>query len=277
MAVHERLFDGHPYGRPVLGTRDELLATDGAVLRDFHRRFYRPDNAVLVVAGDLGADGDEGDEALDAVERTLGRLPAGAAPRRGPSPPAVLPTSLERLERRKGEVARLLIALPAPAGSHPDHPALRLASTLLGDGRTSRLQHALVEEEQLCVWAAADLSEGLDASLMTLAAEVVPGVEPARVEARVLELIAEVFSRPPDEEEVERCKQMAAADWVFGHEKVHQQAVSAGLALAVFDLEHLDRHLDQLLATGTDRLLEVAGRYLRPERGGVVGWSLPKL
>jgi len=274
MAVHERLFDGHPYGRPVLGTRDELLATDGAVLRDFHRRFYRPDNAVLVVAGDLG---DEGDEALAAVERTLGRLPAGAAPRRGPTPPAVLPTSLERLERRKGEVARLLIALPAPAGSHPDHPALRLASTLLGDGRTSRLQHTLVEEEQLCVWAAADLSEGLDASLLTLAAEVVPGVEPNRVEARVLELIAGVFDRPPGEEELERCKQMAAADWVFGHEKVHQQAVSAGLALAVFDLEHLDRHLDQLLATGTDLLLEVAGRYLRPERGGVVGWSLPKL
>jgi zinc protease len=274
MAVHECLFDGHPYGRPVLGTRDELLATDGAVLRDFHSRFYRPDNAVLVVAGDIG---DEGDEALEAIERTLGSLPAGAAPRRGPTPPTVLPTSLERLERRKGEVARLLIALPAPAGSHPDHPALRLASTLLGDGRTSRLQHALVEEEQLCVWAAADLSEGLDASLLTLAAEVVPGVEPARVEARVLELIADVCRRPPGEEELERCRQMAVADWVFGHEKVHQQAVSAGLAMALFDLEHLDRHLEQLLATGTDRLLEVADRYLRPERGGVVGWSLPKL
>jgi len=270
MAVHERLFDGHAYGRPVLGTRDELLATDGAVLRDFHSRFYRPDNAVLVVAGDLG------DEALDAIERTLGSLPAGAGARRGPTPPAVLPSSLERLERRKGEVARLLLALPAPAGSHPDHPPLRLAATLLGDGRTSRLQHTLVEEEQLCVWAAADLSEGLDASLMTLAVEVVPGIEPARVEARVMELIADLFRNPPGEEELERCRQMAAADWVFGHEKVHQQAVSAGLAMALFDLEHLDRHLDQILATGTDRLLEVADRYLRPERGGVAGWSLPK-
>src|SRR5262249_48302950 len=154
------------------------------------------------------------------------------------------------------------------AGSHPDHPALRLASTLLGDGRTSRLQHALVEDEQLCVWAAADLSEGLDASLMSVAAEVVPGVDPARVEARVLELIADVRRPPPGEEELERCRRGAAADWVFGHEKVHQQAVSAGLAAATFDLGHLDRHLEQLLATGTDRLLEVADRYLRPERGG---------
>src|SRR5262249_40659601 len=80
MAVHERLFDGHAYGRPVLGTRDELLATDGEALRAFHRRFYRPDNAVLVVAGDLG------DDALDTVERTLGSLPPGAAPRRAPGP-----------------------------------------------------------------------------------------------------------------------------------------------------------------------------------------------
>jgi zinc protease len=276
MAVHERLFTGHAYGHPVLGSREDLLATGADDLREFHQRFYRPDNAVLVVAGDIGSDGSEGDDALEAVERTLGALPAGAAERRGFTPPETLPVSLSRLDRRKGEVARMLMALPGPAGSHPDHPALRLASILLGGGRTSRLQHTLVEEEQLCVWASADLSEGLDASLMTFAAEVVPGVEPARVEARVLELIADVFRRPPDEEELERCRQISSADWVFGHEKVHQQAVSAGLAMALFDLEHLDRQQDLLLATGAERLLEVADRYLRPERGGVMGWSLPK-
>jgi zinc protease len=270
MAVHQRLFEGHPYGRPVLGTREELLATGAEALRDFHRRFYRPDNAVLVIAGDVG------EEALAAVERTLGQLPAGAEPRRGVAPPATLPVKLERLERRKGEVARLLLALPAPRGSHPDHAPLRLAATVLGGGRTSRLQHALVEDEQLCVWVTADLSEGMDASMMTLAAEVVPGVEPARVEARVLELVEELRRAPLGEQELERCRQIAAADWVFGHEKVHQQALSVGLALGLFDLEHLDLHLERLLATGAERLLEVAERYLCPERGSIVGWSLPK-
>jgi hypothetical protein len=63
---------------------------------------------------------------------------------------------------------------------------------------------------------------------------------------------------------------------VFGHEKVHQQALSVGLALALFDLEYLDLHLERLLATDTGRLLSVADRYLRPERGSIVGWSLPK-
>jgi zinc protease len=188
----------------------------------------------------------------------------------------VLPTGPERLERRKGEVARLLLALPAPHGAHLDHPALRLASTVLAGGRTSRLQHALVEEEQICVWISSDLSEGMDASMMTVTAEVVPGVDPARVEARVFELIEDLRRTPPDAEELERCRQIAVADWVFGHEKVHQQALSVGLALALFDLEYLDLHLERLLATGPDRLLEVAERYLRPERGSVVGWSLPK-
>jgi zinc protease len=270
MAVHERLFAGHAYGRQVLGTRDELLATGAEALRAFHRRFYRPDNAVLVVAGELG------DDALAAVERTLGALPAGTEPRTGATPPATFPASLERLERRKGEVARMLLALPAPPGSHPDHAPLRLAATVLGSGRTSRLQHALVEDEQICVWATADLSEGLDASLLTVAAEVVPGVDPARVEARVLELLADLRHRPPEEDELERCRRMAAADWVFGHEKVHQQALAVGAALAVFDLEHLDLHLERLLAAGTGQVLAAADRYLRPERGGVIGWSLPK-
>jgi zinc protease len=269
MAVQAQLFPQHAYGRPVLGTRDDLLATDGEALRDFHRRFYRPDNAVLVVAGDIA------EAALDAVRATLGALPPGAARRAGVTPPAAWPRPLARCERRKGEVARLMLVLPAPAGSHPDHPALRLAATLLAGGRSCRLQRVLVEEEQLCVWVVADVSEGLDAGHFTIAAEVVPGVEPGHVEERLLQLLAEVLADPPGAEEVERAQQMAVADWVFDHEKVHQQAVSAGQALALFDCEHLDRQMRRLLDTGPERLLEVASRYLVPDHG-VLGWSLPR-
>lgn len=270
MAVHERLFGTHPYGRQVLGTRETLLATGPEDLRAFHNRFYRPDNGILVVAG------EHGDAALDAVARTLGRVPAGGERRAGRTVPTTVPTSLARLERRKGEVARLLLALAGPPGDHPDHPALRLLTTVLAGGRMSRLYCALVDEGQLCAWVAADVSEGLDASQITVSAEVVPDVEPARVEAEVFRLLEDLFRNPPDEEEVERAKQIATADWVFGHEKVHQQAISLGLAVALFDAGHLDRQLRGLIETGPERLLEVADRYLRPERGAVLGWSLPR-
>lgn len=272
MEVMKRLFGSHAYGKPVLGTKEELLATDESHLRDFHQRFYRPDNAVLVVAGDVGED------ALGEVERILGSVPSGAERRRGFSPPAPgdLPAGLTRLERRKGEVARILIALPGPPATHPDHPVLKLALTVLGGGRTCRIPRTLVEEEQICVWTSVDVSESMDASQIIVAAEVVPGVEPVRVEARLLELLADLEKNPPSAEEMERARQIATADWVFGHEKVHQQALSVGIARALYDLEHLDRHLAGVLAAGPGQVLDVAARYLRPEKGGVLGWSLPK-
>ena len=269
MAVQAGLFIPHPYGRPVLGTREELLATGPGELRAFHGRFYRPDNGVLVIAGDLGAD------ALEAVEATFGRLPGGGERRNG-SLPVTLPVGLRRIERRKGEVARMLLALPAPSGAHPDHPPLRLVTTLLAGGRTSRLQEALVDVGQICAWVSADLSESLDASQLSIAAEVVPGVEPERVEAEVFRLLDDLLRNPPPEEEVERARQIATADWVFGHEKVYQQAISLGLSATLFDLDYLDRHLQGLLAAGPERVHEVISRYLRPERGAVLGWSLPR-
>ena len=270
MAVHQLLFGTHAYGHQVLGTREELLATGPEDLRGFHRRFYRPDNAVLVIAG------EHGDRIVDTVARTLGRVTPGAERRAGRTVPTTVPGTLVRLERRKGEVARMLLALAAPPGDHPDHPALRLLTTLLAGGRTSRLYCALVDEGQLCSFVAADLSEGLDASQTTISAEVVPDVEPARVEAELFRLLEDLFRHPPDEEEVERARQITTADWVFGHEKVHQQAISLGIAVSLFDAGHLDRHLRGLLETGPERLLEVADRYLRPERGAVLGWSLPR-
>jgi zinc protease len=270
VAVAARLFLPHPYGRPVLGTRAELAAIDAGVLRDFHRRFYRPDNAVCIVAGDVG------DEALAEVRTTLGTLPPGAAPRAGPTPPERLPAGLVRLTRRKGEVARLLLSLPGPAGDHPDHAPMRLLTTLLAGGRTSRLHRLLVDERQECVFVAADLNDNLDVGQTTVAAEVVPGVEPARVEETLLAEIADLVRRPPDAAELERARQVAIADWVFGHEKVHEQAVSLATGLALFGLEHWDRHLRSLVEASAARLHEVAGRYLRVEAGAVLGWSLPR-
>jgi zinc protease len=183
---------------------------------------------------------------------------------------------MTRLVRHKGEVPRLLLALPAPTGDHPDHPSLRLLVALLGSGRTSRLHRALVDEDQLCVWVSADLSESLDAGQITIAAEVVPGVATERIEADLLRHLADLVRRAPAPEEVERVKQVALADWVFGHEKVHQQALSAGFALAMFDLEHLERNLAALLDTGPERLQEMAMKYLNPEASSVLGWSLPR-
>jgi len=285
MAVEAATFPGHPYGRPVLGSRAELAATGPAELAAFHRRLYRPDNAVLVVAGDVG------EEAFEAVEEAFAGLapdPAEAVPR--PAVPAAAPLAgLQRLERRKGEVARALLALRGPAADHPDRPVLHLVATLLGGGRTSRLYRKFVDEEQLCSWVSADLGETVDEGSLTVSMELVPGVEPARVEERLLAELAELAgggdgggngaaagAAALPEEELERARRVFYADWVFAHERVHQQALAAGYSLALFDLGYLERELRGALAAGRERVLEAAARYLQVDRGAVLGWSLPR-
>ena len=269
--VSSTLFAPHSYGRPVLGTRGELTAIGAAELSDFHRRFYRPANAVLVIAGDF----EESVEEVVAEAFSAWNGAPSAAPDRPAAEARAEATSLRRIERRQGEVPRMLLDLPAPSASDPDHPALLLLASVLGSGRSSRLHRALVDEGQLCVGVSADLPETVDAGTLVISLEVVPGVEPARVEEEVLRQIDRLRRQGPSEAEVARVQRMIVADWVFAHEKVFQQAFLAGSALALFDLEHPWRYFDSLLAAEAGDLAAVAERYLRPSAGGVLGWSLP--
>ncbi len=268
LAVHRELFVHHPYALPVLGTRSELLATGPSELAAFHRRFYRPANAVLVVAGDVGP------EAVERIEAAFGEA-FGGTPAERPCREATLAThGPRRLERAHGEVARLMMGFVAPGAASAEHAALRLVETVLCGGRASRLYRALVDEGQLCAWVTSDLSEGLELSQATVAAELVPGSEPERVEALVRTELDRLRREPPTADELARARQMVLADWLFGHERAHQQALAAGSALALFDLDHPRRQLEQLLAATPEALL-AAAQALDPAGRAVVGWSLP--
>lgn len=271
LAVNRELYGDHPYGRPVLGPREDLAAIGAHELAAFHQHYYRPGNGILVVAGKMG------DEALTAVESTLGSFPDSAPPNpaRPPGTPGPRGLGPRRIERRHGEMSRLLIAFPAPEATHPLQPALRMLAVVLCSGRASRLTRRLVEEGQLCSWVSADLSEALESGSFTIATELVPGVEPERVEAEIFAELTELARHPPSERELNRARQILLADWVFGNEKVHQQALTLGAALTLFDLDHPVRQLERMLALRGEELPLAAERYLDPQGDVVIGWSLP--
>lgn len=274
-AVATALHGDHAYGRPVLGSREDLAAIDAAVLADFHRRRYRPENAVLVVAGDVRGDVVADVERWFVPREPLADDEADRMPSRGAGE---RPASgeLRRLERRHGEVPRLLLAVPGPAADHPDHAALRLLSAVLAGGRSSRLHRRLVDDGQLAVWVDAGIGETVEPGALSVAVEVVPDEDPERVEAEVLDELAALRREPPSEAEIGRARRILAADWVFGHEKAHQLALTLGSALTLWDAEHPWRGLERLLGASRDDLLAAAGRWLDPAgRGGVLGWSLP--
>lgn len=267
--VQAALFAGHPYARPVLGDEASLAGIDRAALAAFHRRFYGPANALLVVAGDLGA------EARSRVESAFGDLPAATAARPVVAAPAAL-AEARRLERRHGEISRLLWALPAPPAEHPDHAPLRLLTTILGGGRTSRLHRAFVDVGQLCLQASCSLAEAELAAHVACSMELLPGTEAAEVEARLDAELAALRDLAVGDEELERSKQILVADWVFQQERIHQQAITAALALAQGDLEQPERVVARALECDARELLRVARLYLDPDRGSVRGLSLPE-
>jgi zinc protease len=267
--VRECLYGAHPYGRSVLGDRDSLRATGAEELAEFHRRRYRPGNALLVVAGDTP------DDLPQRVEAILGSASGEAGE---PSAPTAVETAtgLRRIERRRGDLSRMLLALPIPSAREDSFAALRMLAVLLGGGRASRMHRDLVDERALCTWVGVDVGETLEPGILTVAAEVIPGVDPEAVEERVLELLAEVRRAPPAERELERARRVLSADWIFGHERIHQQALTLAWSAALFDPEFPGRQLDRALATDGDCLRRTAERWLDAERGGVIGWSHPR-
>ncbi len=264
-AVNAELYGDHPYGRPPLGRRPTLEAIGAQDLERFYRGHYGPDNAVLVVAGDFGARAARSVRAAFAGLEPIGR-PA-------PLPPPRFDRGLRRVERHRGEVARLLVALPCPPADDPVYAPLRLLLTVLAGGRASRLHDLLVERRQLCVATSAEISETVLPGTLTVAAELVPGADPDRVEELVLEELGRLRAEPPGDEEIERARRLLLAEWVYSLDTVEQLALAAGVAVALFDPGYQERHAARILAAGAAELAAAAAGYLDPDRGGVVGWS----
>ncbi len=268
LAVQRALFDGSAYGKPVLGSAAELERIGAGDMRLFHQRHYGPDRATVVVGGDV-----EGD-ALDQVAGLFGDLAARSAL---PGPPAGNPAAGRpvRVLREHGSVSRLLLSLVAPPPEHPDHPALRLVVNVLVVGRASRLQRILVDESKLCLFVAGELREYQTSGSIVISTEAVPEADPARIEAMLLGELALMRQGGISGEELERARCLVRADWLFSHERVHQQTLQLGYAAAFTDLGFPGRYLERVTAVTREDAERVARRYLDPERGAVVGWSHP--
>ncbi len=265
-----RYYGEFPYGRPILGARETVSAIDRPALESFYRRHYRPDNAVLVVAGDLGAG------VLEAVESRLGRLRAAGGIRETWPPTFAPPQALARMRQARGSLPRMLLTLPAPSAEHRDYPVWRLLVTILGGGRSSRLYRGLVDEGELCSSMSAELTEMAGPGLTMISAEVLPGVELEAVEDAVLSGLADLSRQPPTAEEITRARRLLLSDWVFGLERIHYQALMVGQAEAALSPGYPKAHLRGILECDREALLAVAERYLPSgvgEPAGVIGWS----
>ncbi len=216
-----RACPGHAYGRPILGRREALEAHDPAAMAAFQRRHYRPDHICLALAGPL-AD-PAGQRLLEGVRHsTLAALqPAaaagGAAAAAGPQPLALRP-GRHRLELPRLEAARLLMAwqLP-PAHDQEAVVGADLLTTLLAEGRRSRLVERLREQRRLVESVDLDLTV-LEAGSLVLLEAVCEPEHLEAVQREVEQVWQELAQTPPPEAELERAQRLVGNGYRFGLE-----------------------------------------------------------
>jgi len=276
-------FRAHPYRHPTIGWLPDLRAMTRDDLYEHYRRYYVPNNATLVVAGDV-----EADDALRRIERAFETV----AP--GPEPPRVTiaepPQLGERrvLVERPGTTAYLKIAWHAPAASDPDFfPMLVLDAVLTGakgtnlwasfrgvpPQRKSRLYMALVDRSLASVVSGA-LMPTAQPFLYTVSLTAMQGVPLKTLEAAAFEAIERVRSEGVTEEEVARARRQLRARFVFETDSVTNIAHQLGYFETVIGPGFFAEMQPSVERVTADEVSDVARRFLAPA-SRTVGWFQP--
>ncbi|MBU6406807.1 MAG: insulinase family protein [Alphaproteobacteria bacterium] len=270
------LYPNHPYGTPIIGWLHEMQDLSQEEAEAFYRVWYAPNNAILVVAGDIDAE-----ELRPLAERIYGRLrPTRALPARAwvSDPPAVGPMRVSHADEKVAQpsLLRLYPALSYSTDDGRQAHALDVAMEILGGGATSRLYVALVEEQGIAVNAgvAADLA-GIGGGSVALYATPADGVTLEQLEAAADAVIAEYLAEGPSEAETVRARNALAAGAVYARDSQETLANVFGSSLAEGEsIEDVVTWEASIRAVGADEALAEARKALDTDRS-VTGWLLP--
>jgi zinc protease len=276
-AVQAALFAHHPYGTPIIGWNHEIEDLGRQDALDYYNRFYTPENAILIVAGDVDAPTVE-----TLAKETYGRIPARAdAPRRRrPQEPEPRAHRLVTLEDEKVEQPaheRVFLTPSYKTAAPGEAEALEILAHVLGGGPASVLYETLVAEEKLAVGAGAYyMGSALDDTRFWVYATPAPDVELGELDAaidRVLDKFIATKMRPGD---LQRAKTRLIADAVYAQDSQVSLARWYGESLATgLDVDDVAAWPDRIDAVTAEQVRGAARRWL-DKRRAVTGFLLPK-
>ncbi|MFZ5914048.1 MAG: M16 family metallopeptidase [Pseudomonadota bacterium] len=257
----------HPYGRPVIGWRHEMQQLTSADALAYYRRYYGPDNAVLIVAGDIDA------ESL----RPLAEKYYGVIAPRG-IPAHVRPLEPPQLAARRLQMQDPRVALPAwrrtflaPSynrreGGDPE--ALEVLSQIVGGGSTSRLYRALVVEKAIASAVSASY-HGFARDYGQFGLHAIPrsGQSLSALETEIDALLADVLKNGVTAEEVARAKTQLVAAAVYAQDSQQTMAQIFGeVLMSGRSIEDVVAWPDRIAQVTPERVAEAARHVFKPER-----------
>ncbi|HEY7038090.1 MAG TPA: pitrilysin family protein [Methylomirabilota bacterium] len=269
-AVYEAMsslaFKASPYRWPTIGWMSDIERINATELRAFYDTYYRPNNAVLVVVGDVKAA-----EVLARVRHHFDAIPRGATP---PAVTAIEPPQIDerRLVLRKegAQLPIVNIAWHVPNHTSPDAPALELLSQLLSEGRASRLYRRLVYEKRMVLGAGGEYSySSIDPSLFWFYATPLPQQSPETVEQALLDEVERLKQEPAPAEELERARNQIEASFVWQQDSVFSRSSMLGRFEVLGSWRLLEDYLPRLRAVTPADVQRVARTYFPVDRKNV--------
>ena len=275
--MNAALYLNHRYGVPVIGWYHEMANLSRENALTFYKRYYAPNNAILVVSGDVTPE-----EVKTLAEETYGKIPANpdvkATRVRASDPPQLVARRLELKDARAGNYSfhRTYVAPSYVTAKPGEAEALDLMMKIAASGSTSRLYKKLVVEAKAAASASGDYAGyGLDGGNISVYAVAASGIPLAKVEALVDEVFDDVVKNGVTEEELERAKKSYIADFIYESDNQATLARRYGWALSVGrTLEDVESWPERISKVTREDIQKVAAQYL-DIRGSVTGYLIP--
>jgi zinc protease len=263
------LYLNHPYGRPVIGWHQEIEKLNREDALEFYKRFYAPNNATLILAGDVSVD-----DVRPMVEAAYGKIPPQPSipPRRirpqEPTPAGPRTVTLADPRVEQPSVRRYYLVPSAVTAAPEQSAALEVLAQLMGTGSNSMLYRALVVDKPLAVSAGAWYQgTGVDPTQFGISASPKPGVEFPQVEQAIDEVIAKLAQAPVPAEDLERTKTQMIAQAVYAQDSQTTLARWYGAAITVgLSVDDVRAWPDRIRAVTAEQVREAAQKWLDKKR-----------
>ena len=267
------LYLNHAYGRPVIGWRHEIEQLDREDALDFYRRFYTPNNAVVVIAGDVTPE-----EVRALAEETYGKVPrvTDIKPRLRPQEPVQeAPRTVTLADPRvtQPSLSRYYLVPSSTTARAGESEALDVLAHILGHGANSRLYQALVVDKGVAVNAGASYDgTALDNTRLNIYATPKPETSLPQLEQAIDAVLAEVVENGVSADEVERTKNRLIADSIYANDNQRTLAQWYGASLATgATVEQVRTWPDRIRLVSTQAVREAARHWL-DKRRSVTGY-----
>jgi zinc protease len=260
----------HPYRNPILGWPEDIVAITVDDLKSFYEVHYTPDQAVLVVVGDV-----EPEAAMDLIASHFADVPTGKTPR--PRPTFTEPDQSGRREfvlSDADSAARGLFGWRTVPRAHRDVVVLDVLADLLCSGRRSRLWNALVETDKSVMWIESAHAAAQRTGQFFIQLEAAPGADLAQLERRLSAELDRLRETGPSADELDRSRRRIKAAWRWEQEDLTNLAAGLGSAALWSDWRDWQSELRATLTVDAHDIKRVVDAYLI-EPGLTVGWSLP--